>query len=259
MSNIGQFRNAQPQFTAHRTCDGLTHRGIKLPKPVTEALDLLNHVEAAQPRNEVDREPIIAAYLNREAAERIEALSASQYAAGLRFTAWSQARDRAGRAVVEALRLHHDHLTAELAALAAPLISAIEHVAGLDDKNLSALVKANRHDDARVVAELPTTVAELDALYALRRATTPPGYGYDHKGVDCGQWRDPRPVRNASATSVPDYYLTGAMAGAELWFPTADEATTAARKVWALEEKERAETRDAAVREAIRNGAFSAG
>ncbi|MEU4432505.1 hypothetical protein AB0F65_17620 [Nocardia rhamnosiphila] len=252
MSNIGQFRNSQPQFTAHKVCSALTHRGIKLPKQVAGALDLLNYVESVQPRNEVDPEPITAAYLNREPADKIEVLSATIYAAGLRFSAWSQARDRAGRGVLEALRFNHEQLTTDLATLAAPLITAIEHAADLDTRNLDALVMAGRHDDARVMAELPATIAELNALYELRRATTPPGFRYDHKTVDCGQWEDPRPVRNVHASSVPDYYLNGTISGGKLWFPTVDEAATAARTIWTTDEQQRQAVESAAFHDRVR-------
>lgn len=238
---MSEFSNKQPQYTAHKTCDALTHRGITLPGQVADALDLLNHVESVAPRNEVDHEPVTLAYLNREPAEKIEALSATMYAAGLRFSAWSQARDRAGRAVLEALRFNHEDLVADLAALAAPLIESIEHVAGLDSHNIDTLVMVGRHDDARALAELPTAVAELKALYELRRVTTPPGSRYTAGAVDCGEWQDPRKVTHASGANPHSYYIHGVQLGGKLWFPTVDQAETAARKIRAAVEQKQSE------------------
>lgn len=252
MSNVSEFRNGQPHFTARKACDALTRRDITLPKPVAAALDLLAYVESVQPRNEVDREPIISAYLDRRSAEEIDAVSATMYAAGLRFSAWSQARDRAGRAVLEALRLNHEHLVGKLASLAAPLIAAIEHVAGLDTHSVDALVMAGRNDDARVLAELPTTVAELRALYELRRVTTPPGIRYASGSVDCGEWEDPRPVTHARGDSPHSYYVHGVQLGGKLWFPTASEAESTARKIRATDEQQRQAKETAAFDERAR-------
>ncbi|MET8795357.1 hypothetical protein ABZV91_02680 [Nocardia sp. NPDC004568] len=242
---MSEFRNNQPQYTAHKTWDALTRRGITMPAQVTEAMDLLTYVESVKPRNDVDHAPIAEAYLNREPAEQIAQKAAVMYAAGLQFSAWSNARDRAARGVLEALRFNHDELVAGMAELAAPLIEAIEHVARLDTHSVDALVVAGRNDDARILAELQTTVAELKALYELRRVTTPPGFRYASGAIDCGEWQDPRKVTHASGANPHSYYVHGVQLGGRLWFPTVGEAESTARNIRAAVEHDR-QTEEAA-------------
>ena len=236
-------------WTARQATSEFTSRDIKLPKSVTDRLRHLDLVEARKP-TEIPANAIREAYYRLDDDQAIEQIALQHTTFHLRQGGHTQAVADAGVAVLVALREARSTLHPKLADLAAGYIAHIEKSVEIDTE-LDVLIRANRHDDARVVAEKDVVAAKLDALYLVRdlylTGKGKDGIGDADYGVaqfNCGRWRDPVKVMYhvREAHSIYEAYYHGIKAGGQLWFPTAEQAQAEARPVydkWYRQEQQR--------------------
>lgn len=228
--------NRNGVYRARGALKAFAARGIELPDEVTAAVATLDRITAsipAKPATDVIRNLIVG----DADQDTINAALLADATSGLLHTEYKQAEIIAAERVLQALRDASDDLHLQLQVLAAEAIATLKTVAGLGETSLADLVRDGRHDDARALADTETVGQELQQLYELRNSALVPG-GYRAMtidGVDCTQWRDPRPVTHHGRgdDSVAQAYVRGLRSGGELWFPTKADALAAAQPVHA--------------------------
>jgi len=217
-------------------------RYMTVPGEITDAIKHLDAVEAMQPEP-VTTTDLADAYAARD-TKRINALAVALATEQQRRAAWTEARARAGKAVMSAVTRNGDAIIAELADHAAPLNEQITAAAKVETHDVAVLLRAGRKEDADLVARLDLLAGDLTTLYSLRDHITA-GADYGVGGIGCGVWRDPRPVTQAQAgrTTLPGTpagrYVQGIRAGGQLWFPTPAEALAAAQRIYRERESQR--------------------
>ncbi|BDT84605.1 hypothetical protein [Nocardia cyriacigeorgica] len=233
---------------AHRSavelCKQLEIRKVTLPANVVEARERLDALAARKPEAPAP-DLVSTLYAAGVGDAEINAAATDRVIAKEKLSGWTAAHNVAGRGLRKALHAACDDLTEQLAALAEPLIDDLHAVAeaGQGQGDLSALVLDGRHEEAERIARLDRSALELKALYDLRLKLTPPGCGYAVGVIDCGIWRDPRPVRNGLGEHRPEglaeFYLAGIRAGGQLWFPHHQEAADMATAIYKAEEEKK--------------------
>jgi hypothetical protein len=220
-------------YQARQALNEFAARGIDLPKPVLDAVNVMNRVEAAKPaqpsptairqaigagadQTELDRLLLADATYTRLASE------------------WTQAHTDTAGAVLAAIRDAEPTLLPALRRQADGLIAKLAQVAALGGVRLEHLVRAGRQSDATLLAERDTVAAELSALYELRDTFLVRGGGkaLTINGVRCAVWKDPdAAAAHARGKTIADQYVSGLAAGCQLWFPSPAEAIAAATAI----------------------------
>ncbi|OCB52979.1 hypothetical protein A5722_25525 [Mycobacterium vulneris] len=197
---------------------------------------VLDRIEAetpATPETTALREAILAG----ADADAINSLLLAELGATRLRSEYTQARNIAGQRILAAIHAERDDLHAGLADLADDAISQLAAVAALDGASLEHLVSVGRHDDAQALVNARVVGAELHALYEIRDLYLTPGGPAEFRAghFDCSQYRDPRVAtrHHSSDLDVTDNYVHALRQGAELWYPTSEEALAAAAPLYA--------------------------
>lgn len=227
---------ADSPFSLQRALTALETRRIELPQPFVEAVELWRNLTNNRPAEPLDtalRDAIIAqaddltlgsTLLNSIGSARLQA-------------AWTQAINVTASRALRQLLEHRNEIHAQLRAQADELIGKLVQVAALGDVPLNTLVREGRHDQARLLAEVDGTAAELDALYQFAAVyLTPGGFRSLNVGhINCSRWRNGPDIDHALRGGITEGFLSGLRAtpAGELWFPTAEQAIEAAQRYWA--------------------------
>ncbi|MGE3842415.1 MAG: hypothetical protein AB7I50_12590 [Vicinamibacterales bacterium] len=235
---------------ARNAVNQLTARGIELPDSVAAAVAVLDRVQAAAPappKTTAVREAILAGADDSE----IDRLLLADLAHTRLRSEHTQAVVIAAERVLAAVMAERDNLHAALKVLAEHAIEQLDRVASFDGASLEELVRAGRHDDAKALAEVEVVGAELKALYEIRDTYLTPGGPEARQAghFDCSEFVDCRVgYRHHSIDrSVAGNYVYALRQGAELHYPTAEEALAAAAPIYAAWERD-------AARKAARQG-----
>ncbi len=228
-------------YRARNALTQITDRGIELPAAVTTAVAVLDRIEADTPREAATTAMRDAIVAGADSDEIARLLLADLGTSRLRVE-YAQARIIAATRVLSAILAASGELHAALSVLADHAIGKLEKVAQLDGTSLEQLVREGRHDDAQALAEVEVVGAELAALYETRDSyLTRGGLAAARAGqFDCTQYRDPRIAaqHHRGELNVTGRWLHAMREGAELWYPTADEALAAAAPLYAAWERE---------------------
>ena len=223
----------------------LDARGIDQPAPVADAVAVLDRIEDDKPA-EPEQLALHDAIVAGATPDELNAVVLAELGSHRIRTAFEQARLTAAvdvlRAVLDSRHEIHEHLAAQ----AAGLIEKLEAIAALDDAKLDTLIREGRHDDARLLADKEIVGQELSELHQLRDLyLTPPGVEVRPSGVDCTIWVDPRKAPHLHGDTRADVFLDGIRKGAQLHYPSAEQAAEAAAPIarrMAQEAQERKES-----------------
>jgi hypothetical protein len=234
-------RRSGTTYRARNAVSQLASRSIPLPDSITAAVADLDRIESATPR-EPDRTAIRQAIVAGANTDEINDLVLAELAFTRLRGEYLQAAMIAAQGILAAVRAESDHLHAELAARANTAIGQLAAVAALDGASLETLVRDGRHDDAQALVEVDVAGAELQALYEFRDSYLTPGGPESARAghINCTQYRDPRIAarHHRADLDVTGNYLRALRQGAELWFPTPEEALAAAAPIYAQWERE---------------------
>lgn len=221
-------------YRARTALAALDQRDITLPAGVLDAVANLDRIEA-----ELPPEPAVTAMHDAVLAgadrDQLDALVLDELGSHRIRTAYAQATLTAAVRVLGAIMDSRDDLHAQLAELADKTITTLTKVADIGEVSLDVLIRAGRHDDARLVAERDIAGPELHALYEFRDLfLTPGGPAAMRLGpVDASQWRDPEAVdHKLHGDTVTARYLAGLRGGGQLWYPTVEKAVQAAQPLY---------------------------
>lgn len=224
-----------PISRLQRAREALDARNVQYPKQVQAVFGLVDQIRDRRPVEPDDR-ALMDGYLSGANNEALLQAATREAMHARLVSAHDGALKTASRKALNALLDAGDEIVEQLRPLAEAQIEAIERVAELDQTDLPTLLAAGRADDATAVAGLATASTALLQLYELRNAFLwPPGPGvYVLNGVDSSVWQDETIVLHhlASVQAHLDcVYLLGLRKGATLWWPTLDEAITAAQPI----------------------------
>ena len=223
-------RDGSP-YRARGVLAALDARGIEQPAPVAAAVAVLDRIEAdkpAEPPQLALHDAIVAGATPAE----LDAIVLTDLGSHRIRTAFEQARLTAAVNVLRAVLECRDELHQHLAAQAATLIEKLEAIAALDDTRLDTLIREGRHDDARALADKEIVGQELAELHQLRDLyLTPPGLDVKPAGVDCTVWVDPRKAAHLHGDTRADVFLDGIRRGAQLHYPSAEQAAELAAPI----------------------------
>jgi hypothetical protein len=225
-------RNAWP-YDCNDALKELTARGIGLPARVADAVDVLRRVEAAKP---VDVSPtaLREAFTAGASPAELDRLLLADLGSARLKSEWTQAVTDCAGSVLAAIRASSDEIMPALRADAENQIAKLTRVAGLGDARLDALVRENRHEDARERADADLTAAALDRAYRFRDNYLTRGGGtkLTINGINASRWRDPQAAAAQARGDTPaQQYVSGIAAGLSPWFPSPTEAIEAAQEI----------------------------
>lgn len=214
-------------YEVHGVLKKLTARGIELPAAVTTAAATLERIETTRPE-QPPRTAIREAILADTDPVHINGLVLAELGHSRLAAEHQQARIDAAGAVLSAIRAEHDHIFAQLKALADKQIEHLHAVADLETTDVMALVRVGNHRGAQLVAETETVATERVVLVELRDNFLAGGLDKMRLGhVDVSRFRDPDKLGHGATPA--ERCLDGLAQGNELWFPTKTEAIEAAR------------------------------
>jgi len=217
-------------FDLRRCLDAMSQRDIVLPKPVAEAVQLWQEITASRPA-----EPSVDALRDLVIGKADEATLGAALLLDLGSarlqTAWSTACTTTASRALALLLEHADEIHIQLAVLADDLIADLVRVAEIGDTPMNTLVREGRHDEARLVADVDHTAAELNELYDIvqRCLTTRP---LTVNGYSCQKFRNGPEVANHIRGGVTEAFLSGLRGGGVLYFPKPAEAIANAARYW---------------------------
>jgi hypothetical protein len=232
-----------PPFQARLIVGQLTEHGIQLPAAVADAYAKL---EAVTFPPEIEQNAVATAIADgRPAPDVQKLLIAQEHDAALR-QATAVAKNIAASRVLSAIRAHADDLFEALRPLAEQLIDDIHAAAAIGDIPLTALVRAGRHDESRLIVALEENDTKLQQLFRLRNSL----YGVTRTAigtVDVSQYK--RPVKFTSATALSSDNTEGARwnaivnKGGELWWSKPSQWQDAAQPFLSAELEQADKTR----------------
>jgi hypothetical protein len=212
-------RDAVAPHRARTDCNELTELGIKLPKPVADALAVLDGI--GQPTPPAPG-ALVNAVLDGASQDDLDRLALAELAAPLVRDAYGRASIAAADDVTAAIRTSRNEIHTALAKLATAAIDKLTTAATIDEP-LEALVRAGRHTDAETVVAADLTAATLDRLYRTRERLLWPRGRYPVAAVT--RWREPEYAGHG--------FLEGIRAGGTLWFPDFESACELAEQIQA--------------------------
>lgn len=230
--------------TASRLRRELGALAIAMPPATANAYAILDRVAGSQPIAP-DHNAVRDRILDGSDQDAIDSALLAELSATRLLAAWAAARTVAAQRIATAVHCDYEELYEALRERAEQHIEVIKRAAAVDVP-LDALIRAGRSEDAAAVAQAATAVASLDVLHSLHSTIEPVQMVVD--SVDCRFWRDQRQAKHVASVgdSRCDYIIAAIRGGAELWFPSADEARGAARAI--AEEYRKQWTRDEAIR-----------
>lgn len=220
-------------YNAKRAIEEFGARNITLPKTVVDAVAVMDRVAAAKPV-QPEHTAIRRAILDGAVQADIDKLLLADIGYSRMHSEWQQAHVDSAGAVLAAIRAAEPTLHPALRKQAEICIDKLAQVAKLGGVKLEHLIRAGRQSDAKLLADVDITAAELNALYELRNTFLVPGGGkaLTVNGVNCAVWRDPdAAAAHARGKTMADQFIAGLAAGVALWFPSADEAITTAQTI----------------------------
>lgn len=246
-------------FKAKEAIQEFGARNIPLPKPVDDAIALMNRVAAAQP-TKPSFTAIREAIIDGAAQDHIDHLLLADATYARLASEWTQAHTDAAGAVLAAIRTAEPTLLPALRKQADSLIAKLAAVAALGGVKLDHLIRAGRTSDAKLLADESVIAAELNALYNLRDQYLVRGGGkaLTVNGVSCARWREPEAAAaHARGKTDAEQFISGLAGGAQLWYPSADEAVAAATVIADRKaaEAERRRQREAGIGSTVYMGA----
>ena len=136
-----------------------------------------------------------------------------------------------GRRVLDAIVADRDRIHAELAELANEVIDRL-HRAAVTDESISELTRQRRNDEAHLLACIDSDAETLRSLFYIRdEYLTPSSEQWSTGWWSCAQFANPWDVKNPNVRDETPWGLWRASvrAGAQLWFPTIEEARAASQ------------------------------
>lgn len=212
-------RDAAGPMRARTDCAELTELGIKLPKPVADALAALDRI--GRPTTPAPG-AMVAAVLDGADETELHRLALAELAEPLVRDAYGRAGIVAADDVAAAIRASRNEIHAGLAKLATSAIDTLTAAASID-VGLEDLIRSGRHTDAEKVVAADLTAATLDRLYRTRERLLWPRGRYPSAAVT--RWRETEYAGHG--------FLEGLRAGGTLWFPSFDEACALAEQIQA--------------------------
>lgn len=215
--------------------DAFTTRGLEHPQPVTEAVELWQHIRATRP-DQPDRYALRDAVIAGADESELGGVLLAELGAQHIRNAWNQAEQMIAKHALDLIVTHRADYHAPLAVQAGELIGKLEAIAAIGRVPLDALVRAGRHTDAELVASLSNVAADLDSAYRVRDVYLVAG-GYKRLKVgqfDCSRWANPTDIEGAvgGGLDLGASFVAGITAGGKLWFPDDTAAREAAQKLW---------------------------
>jgi hypothetical protein len=225
---IDRDRDAAPS-TLREALTKFQDRDVKLAKPIHDAVAVLDRIESQTP-DEPNAGDIKQAVLDDAGEAGIYRLILRQLGHQLRRNAYWQARLDAAQSALRAIRGDATSIHKQLKARADDIIQHLTKVAGFGpDVTLDGLVRAGRHDDAALVANMEIAAAELTILRGLHQHIVWSHSQFGLPPVDCAEWKDPTAVHGHGHGAT--YIVSSIQQGAVPWFPTPDEAMEAAQPI----------------------------
>ena len=223
---------------ARRDFDAL---GVKLPKPVTTAIQAVDTIEARRPV-EVANDAVAQAYLAGASDAEIAAVVAREANWQRQTSGHRQAVQIAAGTALAALRDHAGPIVEAMRPAVEKVIGEIHAACRADSLDPGQLLRAGKTAEAELAARLRINVDRLRAFRAARDNYLWPSsvlvaaHGYD-------KYRTPRRADAAASVPTPDMPLeaTTVRAGADLWWPTLDEVTELSGQAAAAEAARAAE------------------
>jgi hypothetical protein len=212
----------------------LAARNIPVPARVADALAALRSIEAAEPSKP---EHTALRSLYRAGADKkvIDAALLADLGYGRLHGEWAQARIDAAGAALASIRMSADEIFPALREQAEAGIAKLRQIADLGSGvQLDTLIRSGRTDDARLVADLPAIVADLNAAYTFRDSYLTPGgvRALIVSNINTSRWADPEAAaEHARGKTLADQYLAGLRAGLVLHFPAPQDAIAAAQEI----------------------------
>lgn len=234
--------------------DDLTARDVTLPEPVATTRDALAHLDTRlTAARRTDHRGTVLAALGADPDVDITDATVALAAHDILVNVLLQARDDTARRLTRTVTLHADDLCREVRArLFTPAADQLTELTATTAPGvtLEDLTRRQQTKAARLLADLPLTVAAVRNAFTLRRAI------YRRSGIGDlthAVWRHPERIPNLASRYDPDaafdhtrFLLDGIRAGAELWFPTYTEADTASTEARRAERDAEKAERDAA-------------
>lgn len=225
-SEIHNFRTAIKQLHGH---------AVELPPKVTDAVAALDRIEARKPVEPASTS-IHDAFVDELADSEIDQIAHARSTFHHRRDGWNQAVITAAKRGLTAIRKSADELHEQLRTQAEAIITRLNEIAKIGDVPLDTLIREGRHDEAKLLASKGIDVAALGKLYQLQRSVVWRGREFGYGTTDCSQYRNPA-ILGINLNDV----VASLRNGAELWYPTPDEAQDAAAPIVRRAEAERKE------------------
>lgn len=211
----------------------LDAQNVKHPKAVADAIQQWNRIcstRPAQPAHHTLRDAVIAGASDAE----LGALVLADLGAGQIRAAWAAAEQHTARAALAAITEHRADYLTQLQPLAAELITLLEATAAITAP-LDSLIRAGDHTSAKLVADLETTAAALDALYRIRDTwLLPPGWKtLTVNGFDASRVQNPHEINGTPAGStLGESFLGVIRQGGTLHYSAPETCREIAQNLW---------------------------
>jgi hypothetical protein len=228
MSRENNLYNAKEGIAA------LAARNIEVPARVADALAALRDIEAAEPAKP-EYTTIRSLYRAGADQKQLDAALLADLGYTRLHSEWTQARIDAAGAVLVAIRDSANEIFPALRDQADAAIEKLTQIADLGaGVQLDTLIRSGRTDQARLVADLPAIVADLDSAYNFRDRYLTPGGARTLAvaNINASRWADPEAAaEHARGKTVAGQYLAGLRAGLVLHFPSPQDAIAAAQEI----------------------------
>ena len=224
--------NADSAYRLRAILAALNDRNITLPDPVNVAVQrhqaVVSNTPAPQPLSAL-RDAII----DGAGPEELGGILLADLGSARLLAAHNEALTHTAHTALEQLLIHRDPVHAQLAQRANELIAKL-HATAVIDVPINTLIREGRHEDAKLVADVDHSAAELNALFDLRdHHLVPGGFRTLTVGhINCARWRNAPDIDGYLRGGITDGFLSGLRAGGDLWYPTAEEAIAAAQTYW---------------------------
>lgn len=217
-------------FNASEAVRVFDHLAIELSQEAQQWVQRLNDLRGNKPQPAAhDHVALLIADNAKPAA--IDAAIAAHVGEAHRTQQHARAENVLGGRVLTAILDDRDRLHRELADRADTLIDKLHRAADITD-NITDLVRAQRTDDAALVATIEPDAEQLRQLYYVRDTyLTPPTAQWSTGWWSCQHWAAPWSVEHPGAhdDTLWGTWRATIRAGGTLWFPTWEQATEASQ------------------------------
>lgn len=202
--------------------------GVDLPADAAKWLDKL-HALRADPPAEAPPNRVAELIADSASPAAIDKALANAVSQHLRAGQHRHAQQLCGQRVLAALLDDRERLHRELSITANELIDRLTEAASIT-QTVVELTKERRVAEAHIVACAESDAGDLRALYTLRDDyLTPPTARWDAQRWSCRYFANPWDVRHPAPGGDGQWeqWKSYIKAGAELWFPSFEEAVEA--------------------------------